>query len=104
MSAEPWLRLEAERIGVAIAGHFGYEGAVAGDFTVKVVSRGAPAAGATVDIDRLSIRTTDAGGSATFGLVEPGIHLVTIRLIDGRSALFTKTILPNQSTLVVEMP
>ena len=39
MSAEPLLRLEAERICVAIAGHFGYEGAVAGDFTVKVVFR-----------------------------------------------------------------
>jgi N-acetylmuramoyl-L-alanine amidase len=104
MSGEPWLRLEAERIFVAIAGHFGYEGVVAGAFTVKVVSRGAPAAGAIVDVDRLSARTTDAGGSASFGLVDPGIHLVTVRLVDGRSALFMKTILPNESTLVVEMP
>ncbi len=104
LSDQSLLRLEAERIFVAIAGHFGYKGVVAGAFTVKVVSRGAPAAGATVDIDRLSIRATDAGGSATFGLVEPGIHLLTIRMIDGRSALFTRTILPNESTLVVEMP
>jgi N-acetylmuramoyl-L-alanine amidase len=104
MSAEPWLRLEAERIFVAIAGHFGYEGAVAGAFTVKVVSRGAPAVGATVDIDRLSARATDAGGSASFGLVDPGTHLVTVRLADGRSALFTRTILPNESAIVIEMP
>ena len=104
MSAEPPLRLEAERIIAAIAGHFGYGSAISSAFTVKIVSRGGPAAGAAVDIDRLSIRTTDAGGSASFGLVDPGIHLVTVRLADGQSALFMRTILPNDSTLVVEMP
>ncbi|MCX5752478.1 MAG: hypothetical protein NTW97_02395, partial [Candidatus Krumholzibacteria bacterium] len=104
MSGEPWLRFEAERMLVAIAGHFGYEGIVAGAFTVDVVSRGAPAAGATVDFDRLSTHTTDEFGSASFGFVDPGIHLVTVRLVDGRSALLPKTILPNESTLVVEIP
>ncbi len=104
MSGEPWLRFEAERIFVAIAGYFGYEGIVADAFTVNVVSRGKPAAGAIVDVDRLSARTTDGNGSATFGLVAPGIHLLTVRLLDGRSALFTRTILPNESTLVVRIP
>lgn len=104
MSGEPWLRFEAERIFVAIAGYFGYEGAVAGVLTVNVISGGAPTAGATVDIDRLSSRATDEQGSATFGFIDPGIHLVTVRLADGRSALFTRTILPSESTLLVELP
>lgn len=104
MSGEPSLRLEAERIFVAIAGYFGYRGAVAETFTVRVVSRGAPAAGAIVDFDRLSARATDEGGAADFGLVEPGSHLVTVRLADGRSALFARTILPSDTTIVVEIP
>jgi N-acetylmuramoyl-L-alanine amidase len=104
MSDSAWLRLEAERILVAIAGFFGYEGAVAGDFSVKVVSRGAPAAGASVDVDRLSVRTTDAGGSVSFGLIEPGAHLLTVRLADGRSALFAREAPPGATTLVLEMP
>ncbi len=104
MSDPAWLRFEAERILTAIAGFFGYEGTVAASFKVTVVSRGAPAAGASVDVDRLTVRTTDAGGSASFGLVEPGTRLVTVRLADGRSALFPSAVHPGDTTLVLEMP
>ena len=104
MKEEPWFRLEAEGIFAAIAGFFGHDGVVDGDFAVKVLSRGAPAAGATVDIDRFSARATDESGSASFGFVDQGIHLLTVRLTDGRSSLFMKMILASDSTLVVEMP
>jgi N-acetylmuramoyl-L-alanine amidase len=104
MNDDAWLRLEAERIVTALAGSFGYEGAVPADFAVKVIAAGAPAAGASVDIDRLSVRATDAGGSASFGLVEPGAHLVTVRLADGRSALFARIVRPGETALVLEMP
>lgn len=104
MKDAAWLRLEAERIFAAIALSFGYEGTVAADFAVKVIAAGAPAAGASVDIDRLSVRATGAGGSASFGLVEPGAHLFTVRLADGRSALFARIVRPGETALVLEMP
>jgi N-acetylmuramoyl-L-alanine amidase len=103
-AGEPLLRLEAERVFAAIAGSFGYGGLVVGDFAVKVLSRGAPAAGAIVDIDRLAARATDETGSASFGFVDPGTHLITVRTADGRTSLFAKTIPANESSLVIEMP
>jgi hypothetical protein len=50
------------------------------------------------------VRTTDAGGSASFGLVEPGTRLVTVRLADGRSALFPSAVRPGDTELLLEMP
>ena len=104
MSDEPWLRLEAEKIFAAVALSFGYEAALPRTRAITVVSRGAPVAGATVDVDRLCARTTGADGTAAFELVDPGTHLVTVRTADGRSALFMKTVSPDESELRIELP
>jgi N-acetylmuramoyl-L-alanine amidase len=103
-NGEPLLRLEAEREFAAIVGYFGYGGIVAGDFAVKILSGGVPAAGATVDIDRLAARETDETGSASFGFVDPGTHLITVRMADGRSSLLVRTIPANESSLLIELP
>jgi N-acetylmuramoyl-L-alanine amidase len=104
MAEEPWLRLEAEKIFAAVAGFFGYEAVLPFRRAIKVVSRGVPVAGALVDVDRICGRTTDADGAATFELIDPGMHLVTVRTIDGRSALFMRMVSPDEPELLVELP
>jgi N-acetylmuramoyl-L-alanine amidase len=99
-----WLRLEAEMILGAVAEYFGYDAAAPGSLVVKVVSRGTPMANAAVDIDRLFTRTTDGAGSASFGLIDPGLHLVTVRTSDGRAATLMRMTDPNERELTVELP
>ena len=99
-----WLRQEAERLFAAVALSFGYESAAPRTRTITVVSRGAPVAGATVDVDRFCERTTDAGGRAAFELLDPGRHLVTVRTADGRSAMYMKAVAPDESGMLIEIP
>ena len=73
--------------------------------TVKVTLNGAPAPGATVDIDQALTRSADAEGLAGFTCVETGWHVVTVRLKDGRSALFRRNISSGDSgVLLLELP
>jgi N-acetylmuramoyl-L-alanine amidase len=99
-----WLHMEAEKLFVAVALSFGYEPASLRTRTITVVSRGVPVTGATVDVDRLCARTTDAGGTAAFELLDPGRHLVTVRTADGRSAMYTRAVAPDESGLLIELP
>ena len=103
MRDERWIRSEAEKIFAAMAGSFGYE-AAARTRTITVVSRGLPVAGATVDIDLLCARTTNANGIAAFELLDPGRHLIAVRTADGRSALFVKVVSREESGLTIELP
>jgi N-acetylmuramoyl-L-alanine amidase len=104
MMRSHWLHFEAERIMAAAAVYFGFEAARAVGCMVRIVSRGEPAAGAYVDIDRLFVGTTDADGSVSFALVDPGEHLITVRASDGRSVLVMKQVAQDARELVIELP
>ena len=104
MRDESYLRLEAERILAGVAACFGFDAIIPGGCSVKVVRGGAPAAGATVDIDGLFARTTGADGSAVFGLIEPGTHLVTARTSDGHSGLFMREFTPTAREVLIDLP
>jgi N-acetylmuramoyl-L-alanine amidase len=103
MRDERWIRSEAEKIFAAMARSFGYKGA-ARTRTITIVSRGLPVPGATVDIDFLCARTTNASGAAAFELIDPGKHLITVRTMDGRSALIVKTVSQDETGLRIELP
>ena len=104
MRDESYLRREAERIVAGTAACFGFDAIIRGGCTVKVVSGGAPAAGATVDIDGLFAGTTGPDGSAVFGLMEPGTHLVAVRTSDARSGLFMREFTPAAREVLVNLP
>ncbi|MDD4857813.1 MAG: N-acetylmuramoyl-L-alanine amidase [Candidatus Krumholzibacteria bacterium] len=103
MMKPQWLRFEAERMLGATAAYFGFEAAQRGICTVRVVSRGEPAADASVDIDRLFTRTTDASGVVSFDLIDSGSHLVTVRASDGRSALVMIRVASDAHEFVIEL-
>ena len=105
MSDNDWLRLEAEEIFAAVLRYFGCDTLMPAALTVKVTLNGAPAPGAAVDIDQALTRSADAEGLAVFTCVETGWHVVTVRLKDGRSALFRRNISSGDSgVLLLELP
>jgi N-acetylmuramoyl-L-alanine amidase len=101
MSDNDWLRLEAEEIFAAVLRYFGCDSLLPAALAVKVTMNGAPAPGAAVDIDQALTRLTDAHGLAVFTCVEAGRHLVSVRLKDGRSALFKKNLVSNDSGMLL---
>jgi len=104
MRDESYLRLEAERIVAGTAACFGFDAIIPGGCAVKVTRGAAPAVGATVGIDALFASTTGPDGSADFGLIEPGTHLVTVRTSDGRSGLFMKEFTPAAREILINLP
>ncbi|MGD1048680.1 MAG: N-acetylmuramoyl-L-alanine amidase [Candidatus Krumholzibacteriaceae bacterium] len=104
MRDESYLRLEAERILAGAAACFGFDAVIPRGCAVKVVRGGAPAAGATVDIDALFAGTTGPDGSVAFGLIEPGTHLVAVRTSDAHSGLFMREFTAAAREIVINIP